>query len=123
MNRILCGLPAFQAGTFRQIFCSLFVLVMLSSTPSEMKGAAMNERDEQDLLCEIQLALKLDQYWKPSSGVSADNLYYRSVSKYLLDRLRRSWTITRKPALLQSVTSAGGLFPPNMPPFRGCEDC
>jgi len=88
-----------------------------------MKGTAMNERDEQDLLCEIQLALKLDQYWKPSSGVSADNLYYRSVSKYLLNRLRRSWTITRKPVLLQSVTAGGGLFPASRPPFRGCEDC
>jgi hypothetical protein len=88
-----------------------------------MKGAAMNQRDEQDLLCEIQLALKLDQYWKPNSGVSADTLYYRSVSKYLLDRLRRSWTITRKPVLLQSVTSGRGLFPPSRPPLRGCEDC
>jgi hypothetical protein len=88
-----------------------------------MKGAAMNKRDEQDLLCEIQLALKLDQYWKPNSGVSADNLYYRSVSKYLLDRLRRSWTITRKPGLLQSIASCSGLFPPSRPPARGCEDC
>lgn len=83
----------------------------------------MNERDEQDLLCEIQLALKLDQYWKPNSGAAADNLYYQSVSKYLLDRLRRSWTITRKPALLQSVILSGRLFPPSRPPMRGCEDC
>ena len=88
-----------------------------------MKGAAMNERDEQDLLCEIQLALKLDQYWKPNSGAAADSLYYRSVSKYLLVRLRRSWIITRKPALLQSVISSTSLFPSSRPPVRGCEDC
>jgi hypothetical protein len=96
---------------------------MLSRLPHETKGTAMNERDEQDLLCEIQLALKLDQYWKPNSGAAADTLYYRSVSKYLLGRLRRSWTITRKPALLQSVIASDGLFAPRRPPMRGCEDC
>jgi hypothetical protein len=82
----------------------------------------MNNDNDRDLIRDIERALKMDQFGKPTSTASANEVYYHSVAHYLASHLRRSWHIAPKPAIASPVASSDW-FPPSRPSIRTCDDC